>query len=238
MATIKVTLADFPPLPLFWPGERIALFPCAETSGTYKPTGAPRRRSASASRRRRPAAFRNSIAIGHVECGADRIQLRLIRRRSGGDPTAPVHCRLTGFLQSPDAVDRLARSLGRRELHAAQQTLIDGGPGRHLDRELRVQLLLSLHARRQLSAGERRHPLLVREWRKLVRHEHRRMLKRLRHAVRRLQRVLESERSSGQAPRMLGRKRNGSPRTSKSGRSATFITSPKARHVVSRLDPP
>lgn len=164
-------------LPFLRPDARIAL--------TYVGTTANPRTSLI---RRRPR-----VVTMHGRCRrrGNRIRACLVHDRvpSRRANRPVITCRLSVFVFGPDVVNQLARRVRLSELRAFRRALEQHSRRPILGRDLRLYVLLRLQRSRTLTAADRRHPSLTSAWNAFVRSEHRRMLKRLRHAVRRLERA-------------------------------------------------
>ena len=188
-------------LPFFPPGVRVALSCAGDLSNDAAPLS--RNREILLQHRRRRRSRTRSCATqsrtGRRRMrGPFRIRARIVRGQRPGIPSASpvVTCRLTAFVYPPDVIQTRARSVTRSELREFQRELQHSAATREIPRSLRLQVLLRMQRSNSLSAADRRHPALTSAWQAFVRAEHRRMLNRLRHAVRRLEERQEVRRQT------------------------------------------
>lgn len=176
--------------PVFPPGALIAVFPepirtLARRRGRVAGRGGARRAGRNARARGR--------VVGRIRAGARCYALHVVtsrQRRRPGD-AAVVTCRLTACVH-PSAVPRtLARRITSRRIDAFLKDFRQRAPAPGVGRQLRLCVLLRLQVSRSATAADRRHPAVREAWQTWLRTERRRMLQRLRNAVRRLERQLE-----------------------------------------------
>jgi hypothetical protein len=187
---VVVEIPHLRELPFFPPGVRVALSCAEDASNNSAPP--PRRREILL---RRGSRRRSGAASGATQSRAGRrsirepfrIRARVVRGKRPGIPSAVVTCRLTAFVCAPDVIHARARAVTRSELRAFQRELQHSTATSEIPRSLQLYVLLRLQRSRHVSEADRRHPALTSVWNAFVRAEHRRMLNRLRHAVRRLE---------------------------------------------------
>ena len=174
MHDVIVEMPDPRRLPLLPPGVRVAL--CWE------------KRSRAAVRTQRivlrRSGARNTAAHGWSGRPTRVVQARVLREHQPA--VAAVTCRLTAFVCGKEVIPTRVRSVTGRELKAFEKHLLRSG-GAASSHGVRLHVLLRMMRSRRLTEAERRHPVLVSAWNACVRAERRRMLNRLRRAVRQLQ---------------------------------------------------
>jgi len=209
---VVIELDHHPRFPFFAPGAMVAFV----KSGARNPSAKNARRRTDSIEipvrtrvinaplsecRRRHSCRRGTCRRAAARCGARtlaahncpinelRIRGRVISRRleRRGAPVV-VSCRLTAFVYPPDIVHNMFQRMTLRNLDQVRRQFLERAPDGHLRSDLRLYSLLSLQRSRVCISANRR-PILSRAWMAFVRSENRRMHRRLRSALQRLERA-------------------------------------------------
>lgn len=174
-------------LPLFPPGATIALTP--EPGFTAAPTRRAQNHRVPGGTGRIGPAPAHGRRLGCIRAGTRRYGLHIVPLRHGRrrSTAAVTTCCLTAFVQPAPHVRKLVRRTTARRIDAYLEQLRRCAPDADVGRQLQFCVLLQLQVSRSLTAADRRHPALQNAWQAWLRSERRRMLRRLRHAVRRLE---------------------------------------------------
>lgn len=181
-------------LPFFAPGARVE-FCDADRSNPHEFDERPRRASIEIPLTSRRVGSRRGLACRRREpprgceasTGALRIRGRVADRGCAsrrGDGT--VSCRLTAFAYPPVIVERMVRGIVPAQLRKVRRDFFQRMSDRALKRDLQLYLLLRLRLSRRCGSDCREQLRETSAWATFVEVERRRMLRRLRGAVRRL----------------------------------------------------